>query len=339
MKSSVLERSFLVVTMVAIGVACAPTSTRPDPQAVLEGPFLGQPLPGSEPVLFAPGVVSTGLNVRDVAMTPDGGEIYIGAYLGRYAYTTVLVTRLVGTRWTELEVAPFATDPTIMNIEPHISPDGSRFFFLSNRPKAPAAGPDQDIWMMEREGSAWGAPVNLGAPVDTDAPEFYPSATRDGTLYFTRQDATGSAIFRARRLGEGYAEPERLPAEVNSGQMQFNAFVAPDESYLIVSAAGREDSLGGSDYYVCYRSPDDRWSSPVHLPAPINSEAGEEFSPYVSPDGRVLFFMSTRTVTQTGAGPQRLTLRWMSEALGRPGHGNSSIWWVDAAILEQMRPS
>jgi hypothetical protein len=339
MKRSVLERSFLVVTMVAVGIACAPTSRRPEPRAALEGPYLGQAPPGPEPQLFAPGVVSTGLDVRDVAMTPDGREIYIGAYLGRYAYTTILVSRQVGSRWTDLEVAPFAGDPGIMNIEPHISPDGSRFFFLSNRPKAPGADRNQDIWVMSRSRQAWGDPVNLGLPVDSDAAEFYPSTTRDGTLYFTRQDATGSAIFRARRLGEGYAEPERLPAEVNSGRMQFNAFIAPDESYLIVSAAGREDSLGGSDYYVNYRSPEDAWSTPVHLPAPINSEAGEEFSPYVSPDGRVLFFMSTRTVTQTGAGPQRLTLRWMSDALGRPGHGNSSIWWVDAAVLEQLRPS
>ena len=42
----------------------------------LRGPYLGQELPGLEPRLFAPGMVSTGLATRDVAMTPDGNELY-----------------------------------------------------------------------------------------------------------------------------------------------------------------------------------------------------------------------------------------------------------------------
>jgi len=339
MTRSLMQRSLPVVVLVLAVLACAPSDRGSEPRSALEGPYLGQALPGDEPEVFAPGIVSTGLNVRDVAMTPDGREIYVGTYLGRYAYSTVLVTRQQGTRWSDLEVATFAADPATMNIEPHISPDGMRFFFLSNRPKAPGAERNQDIWVMERTGESWGEPVNLGEPVDSADAEFYPSTTRDGTLYFTRQDESGSFLMRARRQGAGYAEPERLPAEVNSVRMQFNAFVAPDEGYLIFSAIEREDSLGGADYYVCYRSPDDRWSPPVHLPAPINSEAGEEYSPYVSPDGRVLFFMSTRTVTETGGGPERLTARWLSDALLRPGHGNSSIWWVDAGILERLRPS
>ena len=54
---------------------------------------------------------------------------------------------------------------------------------------------------MDREGDGWGEPYNLGPPVNSDAPEYYPSVTSDGTLYFTREGEDGvSATWRARRV-------------------------------------------------------------------------------------------------------------------------------------------
>ena len=42
----------------------------------LTGEYLGQTPPGDTPQLFAPGIVSTGMYARDIAMTPDGTELY-----------------------------------------------------------------------------------------------------------------------------------------------------------------------------------------------------------------------------------------------------------------------
>ena len=39
---------------------------------ILTGPCLGQQTPREEPVLFAPGIVTSGMYTRDVSMTPDG---------------------------------------------------------------------------------------------------------------------------------------------------------------------------------------------------------------------------------------------------------------------------
>ena len=43
---------------------------------ILTGDYLGQEPPEMEPQLFAPGIVSTGLGERDVAMTPDGKYLF-----------------------------------------------------------------------------------------------------------------------------------------------------------------------------------------------------------------------------------------------------------------------
>ena len=42
----------------------------------LKGPYLGQKTPSNKAQLFANGIVATGLYTRDMAITPDGKEIY-----------------------------------------------------------------------------------------------------------------------------------------------------------------------------------------------------------------------------------------------------------------------
>jgi hypothetical protein len=279
---------------------------------------------------------------RDIAITPDGKEIYFGVVLGNYDYATIAVTREVEGVWTEPEIAPFATDARHWHIEPAISPDGTRFFFVSNRPLDGEGPPieHQDIWAMDREGDGWGEPYNLGPPVNTELGEFFPSVAADGTLYFTREDraAREDLIVRSRLVGGVYGEPEVLPAEVNSGAAQYNAFVDPEERYIIVPTVGREDSLGRTDYYISFRNPDDTWVGPINLGERINTPANLEYSPYVSRDGRFFFFMAARLPRFEDSVDSRLTYRGMLDASRSPGSSNPTIWWTDAAFIEELRP-
>jgi hypothetical protein len=316
-------------------VSSSPGTSAPE----LRGPYLGQEPPGLEPRLFAPGVVSTGLATRDLAMTPDGNEVYFSVTLGDR--TMIMVTRQVNGVWTEPEVAPFSG--RYLDVEPTISADGRRFFFMSTRPQPGQEEKPgwvyQDIWVMDREGDGWGEPVNLGPPVDSDAPEYFPSITADGTLYFTREgEDRKSSIYRSRLVDGVYADPELLPPQVNCGTDRFNAFVAGDESFIIVPTVGRDDGLGGVDYYVVFRSPDDTWSEPVNLGSAVNQPTGREWSASLSPDGKYLFFMSSR---QDEEAALPLTGRSITELLDlstRPGHGSSDIWWVSAEVIEMLRP-
>jgi len=327
----------LLLTLVTLA-GCGERSQQPAfPE--LSGPYLGQQPPGAEAELFAPGIVSAGISVRDVPMTPDGREIYFGIIFGRYEYYTIMVTRLENGRWTEPRVAPFAGKYNEM--EPAISPDGKRFFFFSFRPLSGEGEPkaDSDLWVMDREGEGWGEPRNLGAPVNSEQSEYFPSITADGTLYFTREgENRTSRIYRARPDGDGFAEPEPLGSEVNSTGVQYNAFVAPDESYLIYSTPLREDGMGGEDYYISFRDENDEWTGPINLGTQINTAAGQEHSPYVSPDGTKFFFMATRSIFADGAPRGNPTIGELKAIHARPGNGNSGIWWIDAAFIEELRP-
>ncbi len=111
---------------------------------------------------------------------------------------------------------------------------------------------------------------------------------------------------------------ERLGDVVNSTNDQYNAFIAPDESYIIVPNGRRSDGFGGTDYYISFRDEDDTWVGPFNLGSEVNSPFGKEWSAYVSPDGAYLFFMSDR---------------------GSDNSGRSRIFWVDAAFLNEMNPN
>jgi hypothetical protein len=314
--------------------------------ARLTGPYVGQAPPGDTAEIFAPGVVTTGVYTRDVAIMPDGSELYFGVLLG--PVTAIAVTRQgPDGGWSKPEVASFSRDSRFFNLEPAISPDGSRLMFLSTRvdgrepdPGEMRAWANEDIWVVDRAGDDWSEPYNLGPPVNTEDSEFFPSMTRDGTLYFTRGTEGGeeSHIYRSRLVDGQYQEPERLGPEVNSTANQFNAFIAPDESYLILCTGDRDDSLGGTDYYVVFRSDEDRWSGPINLGTAVNTPGSGEFSPYVSPDGRYLFFMSTRLGAREKI-PHTLDWDYIQGYRNQPEIGNAGIYWIDASFIEALRPS
>ncbi len=329
-------RPSVPLTVIALTAACA-VNPNPAPQGPT-GPYLGQVPPGPTARLFAPGLVSTGAFERDAAFTPDGRELYFTVVLGE-RFVIVVMAQDESGRWSGPEVAPFSGRSK--DLEPVVSPDGSRLLFVSDRP-GPGRGEgrdDFDIWTMERNGGGWGPPAPLGPEVNTERNEFYPSVTRDGTLYFTRNEGEVEGIFRARRSGDGEPAVERLPEAVNGTAAQFNAFIAADESYLIFGSIPRgEVSFGRADYYVCFRRPDDTWTEAVNLGPEVNS-AGNEYCPSVTPDGRYFVFNSTRAIAPEPGPDGRLDYAALAAAATGPGNGQSDVYWIDAGFLDTLRPA
>ncbi len=86
----------------------------------------------NKPRLFAPGTISTGDEEFSLTFTPDGKTVYFTKGDNRFKYFAILVSHLKNGRWTEPEVAPFSG--RWRDIDPYISPDGTKLFFASTRP-------------------------------------------------------------------------------------------------------------------------------------------------------------------------------------------------------------
>ncbi len=307
---------------------------------ILKGQYLGQTPPGMTPEIFAPGIVSTGLPNRDVAISPDGKEMYFGIHTENFQYSTILITKQIDDHWTRPEVVSFAIDPRYVYLEPFISCDGNKLFFLSNMPKDDTGNPgDEDIWVVEKNEGGWGKPTNLGDPVNSDGQEYFPALTEDGTLYFTRAKKGERIhyIYRSRFVDGKYTTPEKLPEQINCGRNRFNAYVAPDESYVVVPAVGVEEGVGGVNYYIVFKDEEDSWQEPVNMGPIINSPKGNGWSFYVSPDKKFVFFMSTRKLPEEKQ-PQSLNYEFFKNLSSIPENGNSDIYWIDAKIIETLKP-
>ena len=307
---------------------------------VLKGPYLGQTPPGRTPVVFAPGLISTGLYTRDIAISKDGREIYF--CVSDSAVLAIFETRMVGETWTEPAIAPFSGRDSL-DFEPALSPDGQRLFFLSNRPPSgqPAAPgwTYQNIWMTTKTAAGWSDPRLVEAPVSTDENEFFPSLTDDGSLYFTRSGKAAPArLYRSRFVDGHFETPEILPLDVPEGGILFNAFVSPREDFLITCALHIDPTNTDQDYYVSFKTPEGTWGRLVKLGPEINTPDDNANSAFVSPDGKYLFFSSSRKDPSVPEITGGTTLRAVVRMKTKPGGGAASIYWVDAGILDDYRP-
>ena len=191
---------------------------------LLKGPYLGKKSPGLIPEIFAPGTISTGLYERDVAISPDGREIFFRLTFWRSfrsQYITILHTKYEDDSWTEPKVVSFHSDMKYYCSEPCLTHDGKKLLFTSNQPKKEQilkpGWEHANIWTVDRtEDGSWGEPYEIGSPINTENGEFFPSITKDGTLYFTRleKDKQKTFINRSRFINGKYMEPEKLPDPV-----------------------------------------------------------------------------------------------------------------------------
>lgn len=223
---------------------------------------------------------------------------------------------------------------------PCFSADGKRIYYCSCWPLKKNGEPkDWDIWYVNITIDGWSEPINIGLPVNSDKDEAQPSVTRDGTIYFiyeSKEYKYDLCLSRSRFVNGQYQTPEILGEPINvKGTYAWCPCIAPDESFLLFSSE-REDDLGLGDIYISCRQRDDTWSKPINLGMPVCSKDQDRF-PGLSPDGKVLFFSSKRTIFGKYH-KHRLSLDSLLRLYSKPGNGLEDIYWVDAAILEKLRP-
>lgn len=299
--------SAAVLIVFLFGFACVVKNTSENEPSFpdLTGEYLGQEPPGTEPVLFAPGIISTGSHFA-ITFLPDGKECFYTRTLDSNLHA-IITTKEVNSRWTEPEIVWFSG--TYDDLEPHITPDGSRLYYGSTRPfsgEGEPIGPHQ--WYLEKTQYQWFGPTPLESPL-RDIFVMYVSVTNDNTIYFTGQEDGDQCVCLSRYKDGNFQEPEKLSDNINFRQSAAHPFIAPDESYIIYDAVS--DINSGSfycDLYVSFRNQDGTWTISEPLGNNINTTRNE-ICAFVSRDGKYLFFSR-----------------------------NASIYWVDAGIIQDLKP-
>lgn len=269
--------------------------------------------------------VNTNLNERDFALSPDGTEIFYTLQSPYDRFQTILYLKKDNKgKWSKPEIAPFANRYNCL--EPAFSPDGKKLFFSSNRPLTGDKAKDFDIWWVEKKDGNWSEPQNIGAPINTSTDEFYPSITQSGNLYYTAayKDAVGKEDIYIAVLENGkYKSPVPLDTAINSKMYEFNAFVSPDEQFIIFTSYGRNDDKGGGDLYMSRKDAAGKWAPAKNLVF-LNSDK-LDFCPFISFDKKKLFFTSERNALKE---TNPLTYDELIKQYAGLLNGGGNIWWV-----------
>ena len=276
--------------------------------------------------------MSTNLNERDMAISPDGNEMYYTLEAAQNAFSTILYRhKLPGDKWSTPEVASFSGQ--FKDLEPAFSADGRKLFFSSNRPLSGKQAKDFDIWVVERTDGTWSSPRNVGTPVNTEANEFYPSVALSGNLYFTSEYQKGVGkedIYVCKWQDGKYGESVALDTAVNSKLWEFNAFVSPDEKFILFTSYGRKDDHGGGDLYISFRNAGGAWQPAKNLSV-LNSPK-LDYCPFVSFDQKILFFTSSRHDLPS-VYEKSTTRAELIKAYNSVLNGSENIYWIDFQML------
>ncbi len=268
----------------------------------IESPYLGQKPPGLTPEPFAPGIVVMDNWEYGGVFTPDLTEFYFIREVGDVEENKKMefvVFQYKNNRWQESVISPRVG-------QPYISPDG-KTMHLGRRYK-------------ERTETGWSEIKKLGSPFE-EIQIMRLTASSKGTYVFDEIGMPeGDGVIRYSRLIDGKREePRPFGAAINTGRMNAHPFIAPDESYLIWDGQ-RDSGFGNSDIYISFRQPDGSWGDAINLGDTINTGAWEAAAS-VTPDGKYLFFN-----------------RNMGKVKPSDKYDNVDIFWVDAQIIETLRP-
>jgi Tol biopolymer transport system component len=284
--------------------------------------------PPSKVEMLGTGWLSTNLNERDFALSPDGTEIFYTVSTPRSTFQTIVYTKKTAKGdWSEPEVASFAGEYS--DLEPVFSHDGKTLFFSSNRPTSGSGPKDFDVWKVSRTTSGWSKAENLGPVVNTESDEFYPSIARNGNLYFTAAYKGGPGredIYVSEFKNDQYQKPVALDTMVNSKFYEFNAFIDPNERFILFTSYGRKDDSGGGDLYMASKDAAGKWTPARNL-TELNSK-NLDYCPFVTPDGTTLIFTSERHQLPVAFAPERATFKKIRDTANNPLNSTGNIYWI-----------
>jgi hypothetical protein len=184
-------------------------------------------------------VINTKLRQAEPSFTADGKTMYFNCQVRPdRAGNDICVSSLIGTledgKWTPPEiVAPGVISLTeTFDVEPLISPDGKKLFFVSHN--RPGGYGQSDLWYSENIDGVWQSVKNLGPPFNTPFSDHCLLFSVDGNEAFWTSNRPGgfggNDIWTSRKVDGMWQPAVNLGENVNSSYSDHHPLPSPDEN-------------------------------------------------------------------------------------------------------------
>jgi outer membrane protein OmpA-like peptidoglycan-associated protein len=224
-----------------------------------------------------------------------------GKYKLRYVSESPALRNMKSTMGSPVNLGP-TVNSKWGEFMPQSDPTGKVIYFTSDRIGGITADTpndkeeyDHDMYKTEKTENGWGTPQVLPSPINTSKNEGAPAISADGqTLIFVgcgRAEGIGSCdLYISTLEGTQWSAPKNMGNVVNSDNWDSQPTISSDGS-MIIFTSDREGGYGRSDLYITTKNRFGDWSPPVNL-GPVINTPFRDASPYLSPDGRTLYFSS-----------------------------------------------
>lgn len=251
--------------------------------------YLEQTPPGLIPESFPPDYLlanSTWWWHGPPVFSPDGKEFFMSRYYaGSTSGAVIYSMKVIDQEWTTPIIPEFCENYSCNS--PCFTSNGDTLFFTSRRPET-------SIYYVTKIENTWSDPteVNISIPAQATFGNSV-SVARNGTLYFELSISDdANDICKSEYNGGQYSEAINLGISINSNDIEFGPYIAPNEQYIIFSSTS-SDGFGASDLYISTKDMNGDWTARQNLGNSINSNS-DDSAPIVSSDGKYFFFCTEK---------------------------------------------
>lgn len=188
---------------------------------------------------------------------------------------------------------------TAQDYSPVLSPNDSTLFFTSRREGSTGGKREddgkfyEDIYYSTFSKDGWSKALNIGPPINTKKHDASNFISFDGkTLYIYKGIKQGS-IYQSTKTVSGWTKPveagKNNHVNTKAWETSFGISIYDNTMFLV---SDRKGGLGGRDIYKAEKQKDGTWGALENIGAPINTPYNED-APFLSPDGKTLYFSST----------------------------------------------
>lgn len=193
-------------------------------------------------------------------------------------------------------------------VSPKVSSDGKTLYFGRKHSPENVGGikDREDIWESHStDGVTWSHSTNLGEPINTPTTNNLVSVSTDNNSFLFH--VNDGFAFR-HRTATGWSALQDLGIRFENESDYLEGSLSADGKAILFVAKLKSNAYyrpgeKERDIYVCEKRADGTWSPPIHTGKVLNSP-GDEYSPFLSADGKTLYFASN----------------------GRPGYGDVDIF-------------